>query len=37
MEDKGPTVGQLSSGLGGEDPEAAIEAYDIERVERVYR
>lgn len=37
MEDKAPTVGQLSSGLGGEDPEAGSEGTDIERIERVYR
>lgn len=37
MEEKAPTVGQLSSGLVGEDPEAGIETTDIERIERVYR
>ena len=37
MEDKAPTVGQLSSGLAGEDPEAGIETMDIERIEKVYR
>lgn len=37
MEDKAPTVGQLSSGMGGEDPEAGIETTDIEKIERVYR
>ena len=37
MEEKTPTIGQLSSSLGGEDPEAGIETCDIERIERVYR
>ena len=37
MEDKAPTVDQLSSGLGGPDPEVGIETVDIERIERVYR
>lgn len=37
MEDKAPTSGQLSSSIGGGDPEAAVEATDIERIERVYR
>ena len=37
MDDKAPTVGQLSSALAGEDPEAGIESTDIERIERVYR
>ncbi len=38
MDDKAPTVGQHSSALAGEDPEAGgIETTDIERIERVYR
>ena len=37
MEGKAPTVGQLSAGLAGEDPEAGVETTDIERIERVYR
>ena len=37
MEDKAPTIGQLSSNMGGEDPEAGIETTDIEKIERVYR
>lgn len=37
MEEKAPTVGQLSSGLVGDDAEAGIETVDIERIERVYR
>ncbi|KAF6218304.1 hypothetical protein HO133_005650 [Letharia lupina] len=37
MEEKVPTVGQLSSGLVGEDPEAGVETVDIERIEKVYR
>ena len=37
MEEKAPTIGQISSGLGREDPEAGIETTDIERIERVYR
>lgn len=37
MEEKAPTVGQLSSGLVGEDPEAGVETVDIERIEKVYR
>ena len=37
MEDKAPASGQLSSIMGGEDPEAGVEATDIERIERVYR
>ena len=37
MEDKGPSSGQLSSIMGGDDPEAGVETTDIERIERVYR
>lgn len=37
MEEKAPTMGQLSSGLVGEDVEAGIETDDIEKIERVYR
>ena len=37
MEDKAPTSVQLSSSLGGVDPEAGIETVDIERIEKVYR
>lgn len=37
MEEKVPTVGQLSSGLVGEDAEAGVETVDIERIEKVYR
>ena len=37
MGDKSPTVGQISSGIGGEDPETGVETVDIERIEKVYR
>ena len=37
MEDKVPTVGQLSSSVGAGDPEAGMEIDDIEKIERVYR
>lgn len=37
MEDKAPTIGQISSSMGRGDPEVGVEATDIERVERVYR
>ena len=37
MEDRAPTTGKLSPSVGRDDPEAGIDATDIEQVERVYR
>ena len=37
MEDTVITPGKLSPGVGRDDPEAGIDATDIEQVERVYR
>ena len=37
MEDRVFTPGKLSPSVGRDDPEAGIDATDIEQVERVYR
>ncbi len=37
MDNKAPATERLSSGMGGEDPEAGVENVDIERIEKVYR